>query len=100
IKERMIMRLKALINVGRIYTQNVPLRCKSLIRRNVEINQPLKYIVIIKIMVTDILKTNFGCAIAYATIAVDSNPTAVPTSVLDTEMNMACMIDAFLNTCS
>src|SRR5690625_5490895 len=33
IKERMIIRLKALINVGRIYTQNDPIRCKSLIRR-------------------------------------------------------------------
>src|SRR5690625_585469 len=77
IKERMIIRLKALINVGRIYTQNDPIRCKSLIRRNVGINPPLKYIVIIKIIVTDLLKTNFGCAIAYATIAVADRKSVV-----------------------
>src|SRR5699024_4900218 len=82
IKERMIIRLNALINVGKIYTQNVPIRCKSLIRRNVGINPPLKYIVIIKIIVTDLLKTNIGCAIAYDTLAVDSNANAVSTIVL------------------
>src|SRR5699024_4380655 len=100
IKERMIIRLKALINVGRIYTQNDPIRCKSLIRRNVGINPPLKYIVIIKIIGYVFLETGFCCAIAYAIIEVASDILAVSTSFLDTEMNIACMIAAFLHTCA
>lgn len=88
--ERIMEMLKALTSMGRMYTQNVPIRCRSRMSRKPGIRPPLTYSVIARKRDSRPRPRKSRRLRTYATMAHAPRLSTVPTTVRATEMKKAC----------